>query len=105
MDGAKNAGFDMLLTANNHSYDTGIVGYKRTLDVIRERGVETLGTYVSPEETKWHIQDINGIKIGMLCYTWASGVSDDGRPSQRQYGISGGWHLQLLLLWKFTCVL
>lgn len=81
VDGVKDAGFDMLLTANNHSYDTGIVGFKRTLEVIRERGIETLGTYASPAETKWHIQDVNGIKIGMLCYTWASGVSHDGRPS------------------------
>lgn len=81
VDGAKNAGFDMLLTANNHSYDTRLVGYLRTLDVIRGKGLETLGTYASPEETKWTIAEINGIKIGMLCYTWASGVTEDGRPS------------------------
>lgn len=81
VDGVKAAGFDMLLTANNHSYDTGIVGYKRTLEVIRERGLDTLGTSASPEEMKWHIQDVNGIKIGMLCYTWASSVSDKGCPS------------------------
>lgn len=40
VDGAKNAGFDMFLTANNHSYDTGIVGYKRTLDVVRSKGLD-----------------------------------------------------------------
>lgn len=81
VDGAKNAGFDMLLTANNHSYDTTLVGYKRTLEVIREKGLETLGTYASADETKWTIQEINGIKIGMLCYTYATRVTEDGRPS------------------------
>ncbi len=81
VDGAKNAGFDMFLTANNHSYDTGIVGYKRTLDVVRSKGLDTLGSYTSPEETKWEVKEINGIKIGMLCYTWAYSVTEDGRPS------------------------
>lgn len=81
VDGVKAAGFDMLLTANNHSYDTRLVGYLRTLDVIRGKGLETLGTYASEDETKWTIVDINGIKIGMLCYTWASYITEDGRPS------------------------
>ena len=81
VDGAKNAGFDMLLTANNHSYDTSLVGYKRTVEVIRDKGLETLGTYASADETKWTVQEINGINIGMLCYTYAYSVTQDGRPS------------------------
>ncbi|MDO5785709.1 MAG: CapA family protein [Eubacteriales bacterium] len=81
VDGVKNAGFDMLLTANNHCYDTKLVGFLRTLEIIRGKGLETLGTYASADETKWTIVEINGIKIGMLCYTWASGVTEDGRPS------------------------
>lgn len=81
VDGIKNAGFDMLLTANNHCYDTKLVGFLRTLEIIRGKGLETLGTYASADETKWTIVEINGIKIGMLCYTWAFGVTEDGRPS------------------------
>ncbi len=81
VDGAKKAGFDMLLTANNHSYDTSLVGYKRTLEVIRGQGLATLGTYASADETKWTITEINGIRIGMLCYTYAVSETDDGRPS------------------------
>lgn len=65
VDGAKAAGFDMLLTANNHSYDTRLVGYLRTLDVVRGKGLETLGTFASEDEIKWTIVDINGIKIGI----------------------------------------
>ena len=49
-DATKEAGFDMLLTANNHSFDTTLVGYKRTLEVVRGLGLETLGTYLSADE-------------------------------------------------------
>ena len=80
-DSAKAAGFDMLLTANNHSYDTTLVGYKRTLEVVREKGLATLGTMLTPEEDKYAIVDVNGIQIGMICYTYASYVTSDGRPS------------------------
>ena len=80
VDALKNAGFDMLLTANNHSYDTTLVGFKRTLEVVREAGLETLGTYLSADEQKWTIQDVNGIKIVLLCYTYATGVGSNGSP-------------------------
>lgn len=81
VDGVKDAGFDMLLTANNHSYDTGLIGFKRTLEVIRGKGLKTLGTYLSADETKWTVQEINGIKIGMMSYTYATGEAEAGRPS------------------------
>ena len=81
VDGAKEAGFDMLLTANNHSYDTTLVGYKRTLEVARAAGFDTMGTYASADETKWFVKEINGIKVGMLCYTYANYDTEDGRPS------------------------
>ena len=81
VDGAKAAGFDMLLTANNHSYDTTLVGYKRTLEVARGQGLDTLGTYASADEVKWTVKEINGINIGMLCYTYANYATSDGRPS------------------------
>ena len=71
VDSLKSAGFDLLLTANNHAADTSLVGFKRTLTTVRGKGLETLGTYLSSDEQKWTIQEVNGIKIGMVCYTWA----------------------------------
>lgn len=70
VDGAKNAGFDMLLTANNHCNDTDLQGILRTLEVVREKGLATLGTNLTNEEDKYQIVDVNGIQIGMLCYTY-----------------------------------
>lgn len=81
VDGVRDAGFDLMLTVNNHSYDTTMVGYKRTLEVTREKGMQTLGTMLSADEPKYIIQDVNGIKIGMLAYTYATDDNNDGRPS------------------------
>ena len=79
MDTLVASGFDMLLTANNHCGDTREVGLKRTLEVVREQGVETLGTRLSAEEPRYSVIDINGIRVGMVCYTYSSGKKD-GKP-------------------------
>ena len=68
--GVVDAGFDMLLTGNNHSFDTGLDGYLRTIDVVRDAGIPNLGTMKDENDPKWLIQDINGIKIGMINYTY-----------------------------------
>ena len=70
------AGFDMLLTANNHSGDTMASGIIRTVEHVRQSGLVALGSQLNGEEPKYQIIDVNGIKIGMVCYTWA--YSGDG---------------------------
>ena len=81
VDSVVEAGYDMLLTANNHSSDTKAAGIIRTLEQARGVGLATLGTMLNDEEQKYSIIDVNGIQIGMLCYTYATGVTSDGRPS------------------------
>lgn len=81
VDSILDAGYDMLLTSNNHCSDTTASGIKRTLEVVRGADLATLGTHLNAEEPKYSIVDINGIKIGMLCYTYATGVTNDGRPA------------------------
>ena len=68
---AKNAGFDMLLTGNNHCYDYGTAGLKRTLEVVRAQGLESLGTFTSASDPRHKICSISGINVGMTCYTFA----------------------------------
>ena len=75
------AGYDMLLTANNHCGDTTASGVLRTLEQVRSVGLATLGTQLNDEEKKYEVVDVNGIKIGMVAYTYATGVTSDGRPS------------------------
>ena len=79
VDGAKNAGFDMLLTGNNHSFDTGLDGYLRTIEVVEAAGLQKLGTMDSPEDEKWTIVEVNGINIGMLSYTYETTTGTRGQ--------------------------
>ena len=70
IDGMKNAGFDMVLTANNHSYDTRRIGMTRTLEIIADRGLQHLGTKTDAEEADYLIVERNGIKLALACYTY-----------------------------------
>lgn len=81
VDALKNAGFDLLLTANNHTYDTGSKGFTRTQQVIEEKGLPHIGTRPSPEDKSYTVADVNGIKIGMINYTYNTGVNSDGSVS------------------------
>ena len=94
VDAAKNAGFDMLLTASNHSYDSQQPGFERTIRTIREKGLANLGTMLSAEEPKYVVQDINGIKIGMIAYTYEDSLGP-GNPPALNYNPmqAGGYDL------------
>ena len=77
VDSTKDAGFDLLLTANNHSYDTRSIGFHRTVDVIRDKKLLNLGTKADASEKNYLIVEENGISLGLLCYTY----EDDGSLS------------------------
>lgn len=80
VDALKNAGFDMLLTANNHCYDTSEYGFLRTVRTVRSKGLTALGTRESQSDTAYTIQEINGIQVGMVCYTY------EGQPDNPTAG-------------------
>lgn len=77
VDAVKGSGFDMLLTANNHSYDTRLKGMLRTLDVVDEKGLDRLGVVKDDTEKRYVIKNVNGINIGMLCYTYETDSDKD----------------------------
>lgn len=76
IDGMKSVGFDVVLTANNHSYDTRTKGFNRTTRTIAERGLDYLGTKMDPEEPDYLIVDLNGISVGLMCYTYETGTGN-----------------------------
>ena len=80
VEGLKEAGFDLLLTANNHSFDTGETGFLRTLQVTDGAGLDRIGTNATPEEEKFIVRDINGICVGMTCFTYET---EDGDPARK----------------------
>ncbi len=67
----KNAGFDMLITANNHSMDGGESGLLRTLDIINKEGLDATGSYKNTADAdSIRINNIQGIKLATLAYTY-----------------------------------
>lgn len=89
IDCAKDCGFDMFLTANNHSNDGGASGFIRTAEVLKSKNVDFIGTRLSPDNKKYIIKDVNGVKVGMVNYTYgeisdAGIVSVNGIPSSAQ---------------------
>lgn len=70
LDALKNAGFDFLVTANNHCYDTSFAGLKRTAKTIRDYGFGQAGTRADLSQKKYEVVDVNGIKLGMVNYTY-----------------------------------
>ncbi len=72
--GLKDLGFDLCLTANNHSLDKGWSGLSRTLDVLDETGLAHVGTSRSQEERDANlvVADVGGISVAFLGYTYGT---------------------------------
>lgn len=69
------AGFDMLLTANNHCLDSGDKAARRTLRALDSLRVDHIGTYDNAADRKAKvpfIKNIKGAKIGFLNYTYGT---------------------------------
>lgn len=72
-DALKNAGFNIITTANNHTLDRNAHGVLRTLKVLKEKRLIPLGTYESQDDSKKLLTlDKNGIKITFLAYTYGT---------------------------------
>lgn len=76
-DALKNAGFDFLVTANNHAGDDREDGIYRTVKTLRDKGFQTTGTFESPDEKKYAVVSVNGIKVGIVNYTFGT-IDDQG---------------------------
>lgn len=71
----KDAGFDILATANNHSLDRRRRGLERTLALIDSIGLEAVGTYRDADDRTCRyplIVEKNGLRIAFLCATYGT---------------------------------
>jgi hypothetical protein len=74
-EGLVDAGFNVIITANNHSCDGGGKGVVKTLDVLDKLGVKHTGTFRSKEErTKNYplLVEKNGFRVVVLNYTYGT---------------------------------
>ena len=66
---AKDAGIDLVSTANNHLLDMDLEGALRTLDVLDEAGLLHTGSYRDQaEKDEVMIVEVEGVKIAVLSY-------------------------------------
>ncbi len=65
----KAAGFDVLMTANNHSVDGGKQGLLRTLSVLDDLGFQHTGTKMAMDEAVL-IVEVKGIRVAMINGTY-----------------------------------
>ena len=71
-DALKDAGFDVLTTANNHALDGGASGVRYTTKYLDGLGIPNAGT----NGRRWTIVTVKGVRIALLPYTYATnGIS------------------------------
>lgn len=71
----KDAGFDVLLTGNNHCLDRGSRGLERTILMLDSLDIASAGTYINGEERRERyplLVEKNGFRIVFLNYTYAT---------------------------------
>jgi len=74
-DALADAGFDMMLTANNHTLDNGPKGLKATIDHLDSRGIDHIGTYQNDSaraKALPKVVDVKDFRIGFLNYTYGT---------------------------------
>jgi len=83
----KEIGFDLLVTANNHSLDRSEKGILKTIDEINSRNLNYVGTFKSQQDRdSIRIFDIKGIKIAILAYSY--GTNGNPIPKGKNYLIN-----------------
>jgi len=81
---AKDAGFNVVATANNHSLDKGKQGLERTISVLDSMELDHFGTYKhSGEKINRYplLVEKNGIKISFLNYTYGTNSLVEEEPN------------------------
>ncbi len=86
----RDAGVDILQTANSKSIANGILGLTATLDGIRATGMQSVGTYASLEQFQRYqgflIREVNGIRIAITAFT--KGMDGKGLPSGSEHCVN-----------------
>ena len=84
---ARDAGFDIMTTANNHCMDRGRRGLERTLDALDSLEIPHLGTYRTRTERDTAqplLVEVRGLTIALLTYTYGT----NGIPVQEPNMVS-----------------
>lgn len=84
----RDAGFDVLLTANNHCLDRGRKGLERTLLLLDSLAIPSAGTYRTKDERTERyplLIEKNGFRIALLAYTYDTNGIRVSAPNHVNY--------------------
>lgn len=85
LEAAKYAGFNILTTANNHSFDAKEFGVVNTIEKLEEYGIKFTGTARSQEERdRILIVEENDIRVGILAYTYGTNGMEVTIPQEKR---------------------
>lgn len=70
LNSIKSSGIDLVTIANNHLLDRGVSSVKRTINNLKYKSLDFVGGYINNLDNKRKIVDVDGIKIGILAYTY-----------------------------------
>ena len=83
----KQAGFDVVSTANNHCMDKGYKGIESTIDFLDEADLAHTGTFKSKEEQeKILIKNVKGVSVAFLSFTY--GTNGIAIPKDKSYAVN-----------------
>lgn len=75
IDSLKWAGFDMLTLTNNHTIDRYREGVLRTKKIVREKGLDVVGTYADEQEfikERIFVRKIRSVRFAFLNYSYGT---------------------------------
>lgn len=76
-------GFNVIATANNHSYDKGAKGVRSSLEYWNSKDVVNVGFYTGDDSADIKYMTVNNIKMAFLAYTYGTNglsIYDDTCP-------------------------
>lgn len=79
-DALKNAGFDLISTANNHSFDRREEGLCYTIEQLDKRGIPHTGTFLpGTPRREAHYLDLGDMTVAVIAYTYNTNYTASGK--------------------------
>ena len=82
LNGLRDAGFDVISLANNHTADAGLGALAETARALGSLGIAVTGLQYPPDPQRATIVRAGAIKVGFLAYSWSVGdfLPKEGLP-------------------------
>lgn len=86
----KNAGFNLVATANNHCLDRGIKGLVNTVKTMDRIGIRHTGTFLHDADKKYDVINIGEKKVGVLSVTYGTNAQENHcyLPETKRYMVN-----------------